>query len=131
MNEPKINYFDVIKSTTVLELDSKLCTKIYDYKNTHDYYKAGSTRDEILKVQVPTLMVNALDDPICFKSSIPYVECLQNPNTVLATTNFGGHLGWYEGWFPLQKSWIYDVVLDWSQSVFDHHYAASKAIKLP
>ena len=130
MNEPKINYFDLIKSKNLIELDSKFAARLDGFTNIHEFYKGGSCKEDLIRVKVPLLMLSALDDPICFKECIPYVECLQNPNVILATTEFGGHLGWYEGWFPLQKSFAYSVTTEWCQSLSDHYYAASKAIKL-
>jgi predicted alpha/beta-fold hydrolase len=42
------------------------------------------------------LCLNALDDPIAAPECIPYDEIKTNPNVVLATTDYGGHIGWFE-----------------------------------
>ncbi|KAJ4962385.1 hypothetical protein NE237_022324 [Protea cynaroides] len=48
-------------------------------------------------VSVPLLCISALDDPVCTREAIPWDECRANRNIVLATTQHGGHLGFFQG----------------------------------
>jgi hypothetical protein len=49
--------------------------------------------------------LNALDDPIVPGKIIPYSQIISNPNIVIATTCYGGHLGWYSN-LILPKRWF-------------------------
>ena len=43
---------------------------------------------------IPSLFINALDDPIVSKETIDYKVINENPNCALGITNYGGHLGY-------------------------------------
>ena len=49
--------------------------------------------------------MNALDDPIVPGKIIPYSQIIANPHIIIATTCYGGHLGWYSNLF-LPKRWF-------------------------
>jgi predicted alpha/beta-fold hydrolase len=69
---------------------------MFDYASVNQYYEDASSYRFIKDVQVPRLCLNALDDPIANPSCISYNEIKANLNIVLATTEHGGHLGWFE-----------------------------------
>ena len=64
-------------------------------------------------VRVPTLLLNALDDPFCVSQNVDDHRglVLANPSLVLATTRRGGHLAFYEG--LMAKPWAERVALEW------------------
>ncbi len=55
---------------------------------------------------VPLLTLNARDDPVVRR--IP--ESVDNPYVIMATTNRGGHLGWFVNG---SDKWIRKPVLEW------------------
>ena len=65
------------------------------------------------RVRVPTLLLNALDDPFCVSQNVDDHRglVLANPSLVLATTRRGGHLAFYEG--LMAKPWAERVALEW------------------
>lgn len=52
-----------------------------------------------------------------------YVQ--KNPNLILATTEYGGHLGWLEGWTPKKDSWSDHVCVEFVSSVMEHCKASN------
>jgi hypothetical protein len=64
--------------------------------------------DAVLAIRIPFLGINAEDDPISSKAGLPTQEILQNPHTLLCTTNWGGHLGSFQlgggRWFAVATS---------------------------
>ncbi|KAI9295412.1 AB-hydrolase YheT [Neoconidiobolus thromboides FSU 785] len=60
------------------------------------YHREASSNRKILDIEVPTLFVNAKDDPISIELAIPKEEIELNPNCLLLLTSLGGHLGWWE-----------------------------------
>ncbi|KAJ1654836.1 hypothetical protein IWQ61_005305 [Dispira simplex] len=86
----------ISKSRTVREFDELVTRRMFGYDTVKDYYVNASCAPYVAKVRVPLLCLQSVDDPICFSKSIPYQDCLNNPFVVLATTAYGGHLGWLE-----------------------------------
>ena len=83
------------EATNIMEIDAAATSKQFGYATVHEYYRFGSCAQDIPYIKVPSLFLSALDDPICSYETIPYFEINSNPHTVLITTTFGGHLGWY------------------------------------
>ena len=67
-----------------------------DYKGTEEYCRAASIHQRIPNIKVPCLFMCSLDDPIVGSQSIDYDVFNSNENCVLATTKYGGHIGYYE-----------------------------------
>ncbi|OAP14601.1 hypothetical protein AXX17_AT1G35250 [Arabidopsis thaliana] len=70
------------------------------------YYRKSSSTQYVGNVAVPLLCISALDDPLCTKEAIPWDECRANKNIVLATTNHGGHLAFFEGLTGSSLWWV-------------------------
>ncbi|KAI7905100.1 Alpha/Beta hydrolase protein [Cokeromyces recurvatus] len=92
----KINPDEVMAAQTIQEFDEACTRKMFDYTTVNNYYRDASSCRFIEFVKIPLLCLNALDDPIAAADCIPYDEIKTNPNVVLATTDYGGHLGWFE-----------------------------------
>lgn len=92
----KVNPEEVMAAQTIQDFDEACTRKMFDYASVSQYYHDASSYRFIEHVKVPLLCMNALDDPIAAARCIPYKEIEANPNVVLATTDTGGHLGWFE-----------------------------------
>ncbi|KAM2212174.1 hypothetical protein COP1_022371 [Malus domestica] len=79
-----------------------LLQKLYDKALT----KGLQCSIYVCNVAVPLLCISALDDPICTRESIPWDECRNNVNVVLATTKHGGHLAFFEGFTCSGIWWV-------------------------
>ncbi|KAJ1921333.1 hypothetical protein H4219_000649 [Mycoemilia scoparia] len=96
---------EIKNAKKISEYDDALTAKVFGFESCWDYYRDASSGQYISKVRVPLLCVNALDDPISPKDCIPYHDIENNPYVVLATTDYGGHLGWFTSgsptpWYP-------------------------------
>jgi predicted alpha/beta-fold hydrolase len=92
----KVDPEEVMAAQTIRDFDDACTRKMFDYTTVNNYYRDASSCRFIEHVKVPLLCLNALDDPISAAECIPYDEIKTNPNVVLATTDYGGHLGWFE-----------------------------------
>ncbi|KAG1501442.1 hypothetical protein G6F53_011079 [Rhizopus delemar] len=92
----KVNREQVMAARTIREFDDACTRKMFGYTTVNNYYRDASSCRFIEFVKIPLLCLNALDDPIAHSSCIPYDEIKCNPNVVLATTDQGGHIGWFE-----------------------------------
>ena len=65
----------------------------HHFKSVDDFYLQSSCEQFISSIRVPSLMVNALNDPILGKLCYPYAAAETNSNFYLETPKAGGHLG--------------------------------------
>ncbi|KAG1467360.1 hypothetical protein G6F56_004458 [Rhizopus delemar] len=92
----KIDKEQVMSARTIREFDDACTRRMFGYSTVNNYYRDASSCRFIEHVRVPLLCLNAIDDPIAHADCIPYDEIKCNPNVVLATTDQGGHIGWFE-----------------------------------
>ena len=85
--------YDSIKSFR--EFDDRYTAPIHGFKNASDYYEKCSSKQFISFITVPTLIVNAKDDPFLSESCFPIDECKHHKNVYLETPKRGGHVGFF------------------------------------
>jgi len=86
----------LLGARTIREIDAELTCKTFDYPTVDAYYADSSCNQRLKDVEIPLLMVSAIDDPLIPDSCIPYEEARRNDNLMLVTTRHGGHLGWVD-----------------------------------
>ena len=69
------------------------------YKNADDYWTKCSSSRVLKGIRVPVLAMNALNDPIVGKKSLP-MESEVSKQVTLEYTQDGGHCGYPLGPFP-------------------------------
>lgn len=75
------------------EFDELVTAPTNGFKSAHDYYSYASAKRVISQTSIPTLIVQAKDDPFLTKECFPIREASKNPNTFLEITPSGGHVG--------------------------------------
>ncbi|RKP13055.1 Alpha/Beta hydrolase protein [Piptocephalis cylindrospora] len=114
---PGIDVDHLHQSTSVREFDDR-CTRVaFQYDTVDDYYRDASSSRYITRVRVPLLCLNSLDDPISCAEGIPWDECRANPYILLALTQQGGHLGWFEGAWKIQR-WCTRPLAEFAHAMF-------------
>lgn len=63
------------------------------FKDAEDYYTQSSCKQFLPHIRIPTLLVNAKDDPFLPSRCYPVVEAENNPNLYLEMPKYGGHVG--------------------------------------
>ncbi|KAF3922659.1 hypothetical protein ABW21_db0202325 [Orbilia brochopaga] len=101
---PAINP-DLVRSSVYLyDYDHHCTAKAFGFRTAGEYYRASTSVDRLIDVKVPTLIINAEEDPISLQEAFPRLEAEANPYLCFVTTSIGGHLGWFEWgggrWFP-------------------------------
>ena len=77
---------------TLYEFDEQITAPLHAFKNANDYYKKTSSIYYIKDITIPTLFIQAKDDPIIPESSLPQKEDFSNTAT-LELHRYGGHNG--------------------------------------
>ncbi|MGZ0708568.1 YheT family hydrolase [Coraliomargarita sp. W4R53] len=78
---------------TFAEFDDAYTGPIHGYTGADDYWTQCSCRHVLTNIAVPTLLVNALDDPFLTPPCYPYEAADSTPSFKLETPAHGGHLG--------------------------------------
>ncbi|KAF2464616.1 medium-chain fatty acid ethyl ester synthase/esterase 1 [Lindgomyces ingoldianus] len=103
LKNPKIDREKVRACRYLYEFDRHVQAPTWGYPTEGAYYRDAQSCDAVTAIKIPFLGINAEDDPVSSIEAIPYEEFKQNPYTVLCTTNWGGHLSWFqlggERWF--------------------------------
>lgn len=78
------------------EFDDKFTAPIHGFKNADDYYQRVSSRQFLKDIRIPTLLVNAKNDPFLSATCYPLEEAEHNPHFFLEIPDGGGHVGFAE-----------------------------------
>jgi len=96
----------------------------FGYVNRHQYYEQASSLDYIPNITTPTLFLLSRDDP--FLGVLPDKECAANPNTLLASTKAGGHIGFLQGMWPLGYAYMDGAVVGFLDATLKHYPTSSR-----
>jgi predicted alpha/beta-fold hydrolase len=108
-----INLNNAYQSKTVRDYDIHVVVPLYGYRDVEHYYTEASSNKWIKYIRIPTLILSAIDDPICPVDGLPTEDVLMNSYIIAIKTLEGGHVSYLQGWWP--KSFSYDniVVVDY------------------
>lgn len=81
------------KIKTFKEFDDRYTAPIHGFINAQDYWKKCSCGPWLSHIKVPSLIVNAKDDPFLAGQCYPVDECHRSKNVNLEITPYGGHVG--------------------------------------
>ncbi len=103
----KVKQKDKLMGFTNIDIDSSSISKIkcldefnnivtaplYGFKDSQDYYKKSSCKKYLENLQLPTLIINARNDPFFGVKCYPIREAQANKNLYLEIPESGGHMG--------------------------------------
>lgn len=81
---------------TFWDFDGRFTAPLHGYADASDYYRRASSRYFLQDIRVPTLLIQAEDDPFVFRHSVPDLGEL-SATTTLELHRTGGHVGFVEG----------------------------------
>lgn len=89
----KINDENFHTIKTFKEYDDHYTAPLHGFANAEDYWTKCSSKPHLLNIHIPTLLLNALDDPFLTEESYPVEEANQSPYLFLEVPASGGHVG--------------------------------------
>lgn len=113
--------FDAVamrRSRTLRDFDNAVTAPLHGFRDTDDYWRRASARPVLSGIAVPTLILNALDDPFVPAAALPDRATLP----ACVTAEFpaaGGHAGFVSGRFPGTLDWL-------PRRVYGHFTSAAK-----
>ena len=72
------------------QFDDRYTAPIHGFESAEDYWRKASCKPLLRGIAVPTLLVNALDDPFLGPPCYPFEEAEENPLFFLETPKHGG-----------------------------------------
>lgn len=81
---------------TFREFDGAYTAPIHGFINAEDYWRQCSCTTRLQNIAIPTLLVNALDDPFLTPDCYPIEKAKNSPMLHLETPKHGGHMGFVQ-----------------------------------
>ncbi|WP_211324807.1 YheT family hydrolase [Chitinophaga skermanii] len=78
---------------TFRQFDDRYTAPIHGFNNALEYWEKSSSKQFLHQVSIPTLLVNALNDPFLGEGCFPFDAAEENPHFFLETPGNGGHVG--------------------------------------
>ncbi|MCA9944702.1 MAG: alpha/beta fold hydrolase [Anaerolineales bacterium] len=103
--EPVIDVEKLLAARTFREFDDAGTAPLGGFRDADDYYDKCSTAQFLPAIQVPTLLLRALDDPLFAPDDVPYDLIEANPCLTAGITPQGGHMGFVEGGLSHFNCW--------------------------
>jgi len=97
----RISVTDINSIKTLRDFDEVYTSKAHGFLDALDYYEKSSSLQFLKNIEVPTLLINALNDSFLSSECFPVKEAKNNPNLHLEMPSFGGHVGF------IQKNNVY------------------------
>lgn len=104
---------------TFAEFDGQFTAPIHGFSSAEDYWRRASSKPLLEDIRVPTLLINALDDPFLSASCYPSEIARSSPHLTLLTPRWGGHVGFMA---PGEEYW--------SETVAARFLDAARAVDL-
>jgi uncharacterized protein len=96
---------------TIYQFDDLYTARIFGFGSADNYYRTQSSNQFLESIRVPTLLVQAKDDPMIPFESYGHPAFARNPFLRLVAVEYGGHLGFLSRRRP--RFWLDSLVTDW------------------
>ncbi|QDL56290.1 YheT family hydrolase [Rhodoferax aquaticus] len=97
---------------TLYEFDNVFTAPLHGFKDTEDYWLRASAKPRMQDIQVPTLVINAKNDPFVPAACLPTQKNVGRHVTLWQPSD-GGHVGFPRGRPPAHVMEIPELVIRW------------------
>ncbi|MFO1328560.1 MAG: alpha/beta fold hydrolase [Rubrivivax sp.] len=106
----------VLAARTIHAFDDAFTAPLHGFAGTDDYWARASAKPHLARIRVPTLALNARNDPFVPAASLPRAADAGR-FVALWQPDHGGHVGFPSGRFPGHVRRMPAAVCDWFDSV--------------
>jgi predicted alpha/beta-fold hydrolase len=104
----------LLAASSLYSFDNVVTAPLHGYRDTDDYWHRASARHVLDDITVPTLVLNARNDPFLPGRHLPQTAA---PAVTLEYPATGGHVGFATGPFPGHNDWLPRRILHFFDSV--------------
>ena len=101
----------LLRARTLRAFDNIVTAPLHGYRDTDDYWRRASSKPWLVNIVVPTLMINARNDPFLPAHALPLPHEVSSAVS-LELPAAGGHAGFVSGAFPGHLDWLPQRILD-------------------
>jgi predicted alpha/beta-fold hydrolase len=109
----RIDPASVRRARTFWDIDDAATGPIHGFVDAADYYARSSSLPYLPRIRVPTLLINARDDPFEPPAILERAREVASDVVRCAFTERGGHVGWVIGPPWAARSWGEDLAIEW------------------
>jgi predicted alpha/beta-fold hydrolase len=109
----------MLGSRTMYEFDNIVTAPLHGFRDADDYWTRATTRPLLPEVTVPTLVLNARNDPFLPGTALPARHEV-SAAIQLDQPRHGGHVGFMTGPFPGRIDWLSQRVFNYLRPFVDH-----------
>ena len=114
----------VRRARTLRAFDDVVTAPLHGFADADDYWKRASSKPWLANIAVPTLILNARNDPFLPENALPIAREV-SPCVTLEFPKDGGHVAFVSGPFPGNVSWLAQRLIRF----FGCHSTAASASK--
>ena len=100
----------LLAARTLRAFDNEVTAPLHGYRDTDDYWTRASAKPGLINVHVPSLLLNARNDPFLPAQALPSRHEV-SAQVQLDFPEHGGHVGFYSGHFPGHGRWMSERVM--------------------
>jgi predicted alpha/beta-fold hydrolase len=105
----------LLRARNLYEFDNIVTAPLHGYRDTEDYWNRASAKHVLPDITVPTLVMNAQNDPFLPAQYLPQTASRM---VTLDYPKHGGHVGFAIGPFPGKIDWLPQRMLRFLQGDF-------------
>jgi predicted alpha/beta-fold hydrolase len=92
----RIDLAGIRRIRTFEEFDNRYTGPLHGFRDAEDYWRQSSARQYLRSIRVPSLLLNARNDPFLSPECFPSAEAEANPYLTLEAPQSGGHVGFID-----------------------------------
>jgi predicted alpha/beta-fold hydrolase len=96
----------VRKARTFREFDDLVTAPLHGFRDVEHYWSASASGPFLGGIRVPTLLLNARNDPFLPAHALLAAARAASPDVLLEFPDSGGHVGFMTGPFPGRHGWL-------------------------
>lgn len=100
----------ITRCNSIYQFDNLVTAPLHGFRNTDEYWQKSSSKPWLKHIQVPTLVINARNDPFMPASALPSQNEV-SPAVTLEFPDEGGHAGFIHEAFPGKLTWLPERIL--------------------
>lgn len=100
-----VDVMRIHRARTLRDFDDAYTAPMHGYQDAHDYWRRASSKPWLAHIKIPTLVLNARNDPFIPEGSLPS-PTEASASVLLHQPAEGGHAGFTTGAFPGHLLWL-------------------------
>lgn len=105
VDNPFLDQEGLRRATSLREFDELVTAPVHGFKSVDHYWQEASSKPWLATIRLPSLVINAKNDPFIPFASLPRPEEVSDSVTLLQTQE-GGHVGFVTGSLPGNLHWL-------------------------